>query len=75
MAKLGAGKGCGDRIAAERDGIVLGNGLLVAAWHAAGLHGHIDIGMTDEERFHSAPLARAAGHRPFEAGHDGLTRP
>ena len=75
VAELGTGEGGGHRIAAERDGIVLGDGLLVAARHAAGLHGHIDIGMADEERFHSAPLACAAGLRPFAAGHDGLVRP
>jgi len=53
VAQLGAGEGGGDGVAAEGHSVVAGDGLVVALRHAVGEKGHIDIGLTNEERVHA----------------------
>ena len=53
-AELRAAEGRGDRVAAEGDGVVLGDGLLVAGRDLIREEGDVDIGLADEERFHEA---------------------
>src|SRR5580658_7677615 len=52
-AELGAGKGRGYRIAAEGDGIIMRDRLLVAGRHGFGADRHVDISLADEESIHA----------------------
>ena len=51
-AELGAGKGRRDRVAAERDGIIPRDGLVVPGRNLIRQEGHVDIGLANEKSIH-----------------------
>src|SRR3954464_6205434 len=65
--KLGAAECCRHRVAAERDGIIPSNCLLVTGWQRIREKGDIDISLADEKSFHNLRcLVVDAYHQAWE---------
>src|ERR1700742_2484852 len=54
VAKLGAGEGRRDRVAAEGDGIILRNRLVVTVRDGIAEQGDVDVGVSDEQSLHAS---------------------